>query len=99
MQRKVLTCHPREQTKAHAREGHPWASVCELSTVCLCFPFCSSCVTQKGGPAVCGANEPITDSLSENDSEETQKKTSGKNQEAFRKYTHFTFRFQVNSSY
>lgn len=46
--------------------------MCELSTVCLCFPFCSSCVTQKGGPAVCGANEPITDSLSENESDETE---------------------------
>lgn len=27
----------------------------------------------EGGPAVCGANEPITDSLSENESEETEK--------------------------
>lgn len=73
MQRKVLTCHPYDQTKAHAREGHPLVCVCELSTECLCFPFSYSCVRQKGGPAVCGANEPITDSLSENESEETEK--------------------------
>lgn len=88
MQRKVLTRHPHEHITAHAREGHPWAFVCELSTACLCFPFCSSCVTLKGGPAVCGANEPITESLSENESEETH--IHIKHQGKLRRKTHIS---------